>query len=558
MSLHSYGSIFNPGHKAFDPLFAVPCTVQEKVDGCLVPEARVLTADLRYVSAGLLKPGDKLIACDDSVNPKLRETVVTVARPIKKSCTQLTFNDRTVTCSNDHPWLVRGKANNPKQWKLTSELELGDELVALPLWEPEQSQASGYLAGMYDGEGSLVRHVNGRVVTFYQKVGPELTRVVELLKQRGFEVSVSIRRRKKHHQRVGCVRILGGWSEALRLLGTVRPERLVRKAKQKMWNRSPTNGLLAPKLLAKKGVGIRTVIGLSTKCHTYIGEGMLCHNSQFSFGVPAEGDYAGTLQCRSKGAVMAAEAPEKMFTLAVRTARNLFEQGLLVPGYTYRCEFLQKPKHNALMYERVPNGNIILFDVDKGGFDMMPPLELAAEGERLGLEVVPLLHVGQVDFDLLRRLVDQSKPILGGPMVEGVVVKQLPPVTIWTTDKKPLMGKLVAEKFKEIHKLTWGEENPNQGQIIERIALAISSPARWQKAVMRLKEAGVYTGTVKDIGPLVKSVQGDLEKECREEAAKLLMEHFWNDIRRSASRGIPQWYKSELLRESLNATPEGD
>ena len=79
--------------------------------------------------------------------------------------------------------------------------------------------------------------------------------------------------------------------------------------------------------------------------------------SQFSFGV-----FNDELRCRSKGADINTQAPEKMFAKAVETAQRLGPD--LLEGATYRGEYLQKPKHNTLAYDRVPEGNIIIFDIN--------------------------------------------------------------------------------------------------------------------------------------------------------------------------------------------------
>ena len=77
--------------------------------------------------------------------------------------------------------------------------------------------------------------------------------------------------------------------------------------------------------------------------------------SQFSFG-----RFDGDLKLRSKGKDIIPDAPEKMFQKAVDTVMALD----LVDGLTYRGEYLSKPKHNALAYERVPKGNVIIFDIN--------------------------------------------------------------------------------------------------------------------------------------------------------------------------------------------------
>ena len=111
--------------------------------------------------------------------------------------------------------------------------------------------------------------------------------------------------------------------------------------------------------------------------------------SQFSFGFFPGGD-AEPLRARSKGAQLNVLAPEKMFARAVEVIRAL----PLHEGWTYRGEYLAKPKHNALAYDRVPAGHIILFDINVGHEDYLPYDAVREEAERLGLEAVPRLHEG--------------------------------------------------------------------------------------------------------------------------------------------------------------------
>lgn len=79
--------------------------------------------------------------------------------------------------------------------------------------------------------------------------------------------------------------------------------------------------------------------------------------SQFSFGIRN-----GQIHCRSKGVAINVDAPDSMFAKAVAVVRELAP--MLHDGWTYRGEYLQKPKHNALAYDRIPYRHIILFDVD--------------------------------------------------------------------------------------------------------------------------------------------------------------------------------------------------
>ncbi len=269
--------------------------------------------------------------------------------------------------------------------------------------------------------------------------------------------------------------------------------------------------------------------------------------SFFAFGVFAETHPDGVvseLRVRSKGAVMYPEAPESLFKPAVATV--LQKQHLLHPGWMYRGETLAKQKHNALSYDRVPHGNIILFDILVDNETYLPYEELCAEAERIGLEVVPQLYSGTVtDAEQLRLLLDTNS-ILGGQKIEGVVVKPLTP--LYGPDKKMLFAKFVSEAFKEVHRKTWGESNPGNKDIIGKIAEQYNSPARFQKAIIHLREQGLIEDSPRDIGYIVKEVPKDILKECEEEIKEQLFKYAWPHISRTITKGLPQWYKDQLVK----------
>lgn len=267
--------------------------------------------------------------------------------------------------------------------------------------------------------------------------------------------------------------------------------------------------------------------------------------SQFSFGV----DEDDNLHVRSKGAEMHPDAPEKMFNKAVDTVKNL--RPLLRPGWTYRGEYLAKPKHNVLAYNRVPNQHIILFDITIGLESYLNYQDKKAEADRVGLECVPLLAEGEItDINAFRALLDRES-VLGGQKIEGVVIKPAS-YNLFGPDKKTLMGKFVSEAFKEIHHGEWRKENPTPLDIIDQIALDLKTPARWNKAIQHLAEAGRLEGSPRDIGALMKEVPLDIEKECREEIMERLYAFAWPHIRRKVTAGLPEWYKNELLKKQFD------
>ena len=263
--------------------------------------------------------------------------------------------------------------------------------------------------------------------------------------------------------------------------------------------------------------------------------------SQFSFGV-----IDGELMARSKGKQLLLDAPEKMFSRAVASVMDIQMQ--LHPDWVYRGEYLEKPKHNSLAYDRVPTRNIIGFDICPGLEEYLSPAEKQAEFERLGLECVPTLFEGEVSGMEMFNTFLERVSVLGGCKVEGVVVKNY---SLFTAEKKVAMGKYVSENFKEIHAGEWRKANPTNADIVTQLIDRYKTPARWQKAIQHLREAGELTGTPKDIGALMREVPQDVLKECKEEIMGILFGHFWKHIQRGITAGLPEYYKQELAKHAF-------
>lgn len=273
--------------------------------------------------------------------------------------------------------------------------------------------------------------------------------------------------------------------------------------------------------------------------------------SQFSFGLHYE---SGELMCRSKGASLHPEAPEPMFDMAVATAKELAP--ILKKGWTYRCEYLRSPKHNALVYERVPVKHLIIFDINPGLESYLSPSEKEDEADRLGLEVVPQLFYGRLtEIDKFRSFLD-TVSVLGGQKIEGVVIKPAR-YDLFGKDKKCLMGKFVSEAFKEVHSSSWKEANPTPNDVLACLGAKYTTQARWMKAVQHLRDAGKLECSPRDIGALLKEVPTDIAKECAEEIKEQLFKWAWPKIRRSVTHGLPEWYKEELVKLQF-ANTKGD
>lgn len=261
--------------------------------------------------------------------------------------------------------------------------------------------------------------------------------------------------------------------------------------------------------------------------------------SQISMGI-----IKGELVLRSKGQQIMLDFPEKMFNLAILTAKALD----LHEGWIYRGEFLAKPHHNVLAYSRTPRMNIILFDVNIGNEVYLSYEEKKAEADRLGLECVPLFFRGIVAGSEEFKELLNTESILGGTTVEGIVVKNY---DLFLADKKVAMGKFVNEKFKEVAAKIWKTNNPKQSDIIEQLIAEYNTDARKMKAIGHARDEGKLQQDPRDIPIIMKEMCTDTFEEEAAAIKEKLFAYAWPKISRGLTAGVPSFYKNWLLEQAF-------
>ena len=270
--------------------------------------------------------------------------------------------------------------------------------------------------------------------------------------------------------------------------------------------------------------------------------------SQFSFGV-----VEGKLLMRSKGVMIdEVEKHEGIFKEACTTAQRIFDSGGLVEGMVVRGEALSKPKHNTIRYERVPIGNVIIWDISLGdGSEIyLQPDEVKKFINTWGLEMVPTYHIGPITGGDLGRLAEEllkKTSILGNVQIEGIVIKNYAKVDGFG---KMMAAKMVNAEFKEANGAEW--DGKKQSNVIQGIIEDFNKENIWRKAVQHAKEEGKLLGEPKDIGYLIHAVKKDFGIENHEEVKKKLSKAFYSEIERGIMNGFPEWYKAELMKGVLD------
>jgi hypothetical protein len=237
---------------------------------CLDPSTPVLTDDLMWVPLGEIEPGDVVIGVDEDPidgQRKMRPSEVQAVWRTTKEAMRLTFADGSeVTCSPDHRWLRRDG------WSLAENLKVGTQLRSVvDPWEWTPDWETGYLAGLYDGEGCVSgwRLRNGKSVFFTQNPGEVLDTVLTQLKDRGFNPKRTDAGRKAEQWTLTGI-------EAMAFLGSVRPSRLIRQSRGVWDGVAPRGGWKTITQIER--LPEQELVDITTSTRTFIANGLVSHN----------------------------------------------------------------------------------------------------------------------------------------------------------------------------------------------------------------------------------------------------------------------------------------
>jgi uracil-DNA glycosylase family 4 len=262
---------------------------------CLHPDTRVLTADLRWIPIKDVQVSDRLVGFNEQQlfgeYRKLEPSVV-IGKHTQILERYAIFTDcGDFIASPEHMWLAKSQVGQGQgkryatrfMWRGTSTLQPGDRIARLCTpWSEDQSLEAAYLAGFFDGEGS-VSYSGGAKVTYSQLGGCVNSHVQSLLTAKGFNVHEDAYY-QENGKIIGHYSILGATREAMRFIGQIRPIRLVAKAESVWSGFAPmsTNHPVATVIGIQK-LEDGELVALQTSTNTFIAEGLLSHNCGAGF-----------------------------------------------------------------------------------------------------------------------------------------------------------------------------------------------------------------------------------------------------------------------------------
>lgn len=243
---------------------------------CLVAGQRVLTADLRWLPVEALDIGDEIIGfsglgADSVYQPATVLSRHKIVRPVYRVATTL----GEIAASENH-LVIRSHPKEGRSWVRIKDIRPGDHIAyTIAPFTRDTSWESGWLAGFFDGEGSVACGM----VSVAQKEGATLDYAIRVAHAGGHDLRI------KHvrEDRVVHMDIVGDHAAGMRFLGSVRPQRLLPKAAH-LWSGRRTYSKRTPLAIVEHvtAVGRDEVYAIGTSTGTLLTEGFLSHNSMFT------------------------------------------------------------------------------------------------------------------------------------------------------------------------------------------------------------------------------------------------------------------------------------
>jgi len=268
--------------------------------------------------------------------------------------------------------------------------------------------------------------------------------------------------------------------------------------------------------------------------------------SQFSFA-----KINGEMIYRSKGKRQMPECSDKLFKKGIDYLESIKER--IPEGIQFYAEYLSKPKHNTLSYERIPKNHFMLFgvyDLNKQNFIWNREF-MSNYVNLLEIDMVPTLFQGKISsFEEVKELMN-TVSFCGKTKIEGLVIKNYHKDLFVGGHIIPIMcGKFVSEEFKEVHRANWSKDKTNKGKW-ETFKDNYKTEARWLKAIFYLRDNGELENSPRDIGKLMKRVNEDITEENKEEIKKFLWKYFGKELLRNSTRGLAEFYKEYLAKQNF-------
>ncbi len=257
---------------------------------CITPDHKLLKSDLRWVEAGSICVGDVVLGFDEGGPSRnyRASTVQRVSRAIEPVYEVVLSSGKEFKVTADHLWLVRQQKGKTSQllWRKTTQLrsqsDEGSSASRIPkvidTWDEIDSKDAGWLAGMYDGEGNIIRG-SVQQLAISQNDGATLDKIKQMISHHGYTYYQC---KKPTTSKCYTVGITGSSTDRLKFLGSIRPERLIAKVSFDKIGMMKTPEY--EEVVSVTPIGDMEIVKITTSTGTFICDGYPMHNC--SVGMP--------------------------------------------------------------------------------------------------------------------------------------------------------------------------------------------------------------------------------------------------------------------------------
>ena len=266
---------------------------------CMAGHHKFLRDDLSWVPCKDIHEGDTILGFDEFPE-KQTGRCFKPTKILKKTTDQAELfrvtlkSGKTFDVTAEHKWLIRNyksrsSLQNPFEartqlvWVETKDL-MASKCFAIKYmntWEDVKTWEAGYLAGIFDGEGSVRRHQKWDRLdySFAQKPGVVHDLACKIINNLGFRYTA---RKVMNTGDCDCIRVVGTCYEKLRLLGMIKPVRLIKNAQPfERLGRCEVKGEGDfDEIVSVISIGMDVIYKISTDTKTFVLDGYAHHNCE--------------------------------------------------------------------------------------------------------------------------------------------------------------------------------------------------------------------------------------------------------------------------------------
>ena len=316
---------------------------------CITPDMRLLDDNLTWRPASSFKVGETILGFDEEnqnnrSGRRYKNSTIEIITPDKQEVFEVKLRSgKILKVTKEHRFLTCVDSSNGYtnyNWTMTKDLVFGRKNNSklpclLPVKEKLETYDSGWLGGIFDGEGCIG---NGKsrppTLSVAQRPGIVLDNIETILKDNSINFS------KRYVNKINdchSLKILDGLPSVYNTLSLFRPERLISKLDYDTFGKLELKGIgFKDEVISVTSIGFQDILKIQTSTGTFMCEGYPMHNCDQDTSVNRDA-YLELMQ--EKGSYEKWETP---YLMEAKLADMSLNQELF--GFAYDLELSERCK----------------------------------------------------------------------------------------------------------------------------------------------------------------------------------------------------------------------